>query len=276
MFFIRKHIDFRLTFLLGIPSAFTSLIGVELLLYMGSTSQRRLLGFVLFIAFGTLLVKKNWGWRVGNHPYNPETIKKLLRFVGVIELFFVSLLSGVGMGLFAISGPPIILWETKNAVPKEICRSNELAAELIQLPITLYYLLKIKHVFNEDDAQYYIVVTGSGLVGIYCGFILSDYITRRYLTNIVLGLTLLVACLACTASLSLVLRVILATIFFIPCCVCWFCVNLQARKRDELSFFELEQMIPETVVADGDDWDARESTLSFSEEDTLKSCSRKN
>lgn len=279
LLFVRKHINIRLTALLGIPSACTSLIGIELLLWMGPISQRRLLGVVLFIAFGTLLVKKKYGWRVENHPWNPATIKQLLRLSGVIELSFVSIFSGIGMGLFAISGPPIILWKTKNAVPKELCRSNVLAGELIQLPVTLYYLLQIKHVFTEDDAQYYIVVTASGLVGIYCGFILSDYVTRRYLTNIVLGLILLVACLSCTASLkSLVLRIILATIIFIPSCVCWLFVSLQVRKRDELSFFELEQMIPETVVADacGDEWEVREPSLSFTEEDTQKLISHEN
>jgi len=73
----------------------------------------------------------------------------------------------------------------------------------------------------------------------------------------------------------MVLRVILVSIVFIACCACWFCISLQAKKREELSFFELEQMIPETVMADAqeDDWVDRESTLSFTEEEILKLCS---
>jgi len=89
-------------------------------------------------------------------------------------------------------------------------------------------------------------------------------------------LILLVACVASTTSVnSLVVRGILASIVFIACCACWFCVSQQAKKREELSFYELEQMIPETVVADaeGEDWVERDSTLSFTEEDTLKLCS---
>merc|ERR1719317_1002611 len=98
-----EHVDVRLSALLGIPSALTSLIGVEVLVTFNELWLRRGLGLMLLLTYIALIIKRRWA--------KPDsfcgniTADDLLTF----QTFMVSVLSGLGGGLFAITGPPLIL-----------------------------------------------------------------------------------------------------------------------------------------------------------------------
>merc|ERR1719320_2152230 len=77
--FVRKHIVLRLTLLFAIPSALTSLLGVELLMWMSSISLRKLLGIMFFLSFASLWVRKKWGCQEWNRHSNALSVELLLR-----------------------------------------------------------------------------------------------------------------------------------------------------------------------------------------------------
>jgi len=178
VFTLWQKVDFRLSALLGIPAALSSLIGVEVLVTFDQTWLRRGLGMLLLFTYISLSLKRV----MRSEPWNPENVKTaetLLTPFGIMQVLLVSLVAGLGRGLFSIGGPPIMIWTALNGIPKDLCRANVCASLVIQLPVTLTYLLVVRNVWKDEHLSYYSFYVGGGLLGLMLGMLIAKRMVEK-------------------------------------------------------------------------------------------------
>lgn len=189
MIMLWPNVDFRLAALLGIPSALASLVGVEVLVTFDQTWLRRGLGVVLFCTYATLILRIRLAKPENLHK--GKTVDDLLTPSGIVQTFFVSVIAGLGRGLFAIGGPPVMLWATLNGVSRDVCRANVCACSVLQLPVTLVYLLVVKKVWRDEDLPYYLIFSTGGLIGLGLGYLIAKRVSEKRFKVILTCLILL-------------------------------------------------------------------------------------
>jgi len=166
-------VDFKLTALLAFPATMTSLIGIEVLVTVNQNWLRRGLGALLLVTYVILIIRK----RIAGFkdPCQLATANDLLTW----STFFVSLIIGIFRGLFGLGGPPVMIWAAYHSVPKDICRANLCASLLIQLPVSLTWLLYVKGKWKNDDVELYLASIFGALVGLALGFLAAKRVNER-------------------------------------------------------------------------------------------------
>jgi len=173
VFLLRQHVDLRLGALLGIPAALTSLIGVEVLVTFNDTWLRRGLGMMLLVTYVSLIFKRRLA--------KPEKFSKPVTAYDLLtwQTFLVSVITGIGCGLFSIGGPPLMLWASLYKVPKDLCRANVCTCFAIQYPVTVFYMLVVKKVWRNEDLPYYLIFVGGSLFGLVLGTFVAKWLNEK-------------------------------------------------------------------------------------------------
>lgn len=148
---LRKHCNFRLAVVWALSASLGSTVGVALLYALDSTWLQRALGLVLLFVFCLTLLAECQASGGRAADVSPNEAKQALGYAPfsspgrAIAILSTGLLSGLLGGLFAIPGPPTMLFALYARIGKDELRGTCAAQNALQLSVRLAALFALRN-----------------------------------------------------------------------------------------------------------------------------------
>lgn len=189
-YILREHINWKLVAHLALTQQIGIYLGMRILFQFTSVWLQRSMGAVFLIV---TLLKISAEVRPSTAPLH-DTLPSKYTFQHPREyaiIWFTGFASGVFAGLFAASGPPLMLLVAHINLPKDECRASIFALNLIQnitrVVIILFFQSTVD-VYSSHFATVAVVLTLSSIVGMSSGNIISAHINQAVFRRCMLAL----------------------------------------------------------------------------------------
>jgi uncharacterized membrane protein YfcA len=206
LFFLKKHVDWKLAIQLSIFQAFGAVAGVRILFLFHSIVLPRILGAILFLVLLQKVCYTDMRSRASEDSLTIQPLRKypFNSWTNYAVVWTTGLSSGLLSGMFGAAGPPLIIFSSAVNLDKDTTRGTVAFCDVvINFSRITAFIYNIAYASSTNGAAgdksfesysqhewvlYCGMVSAGALTGLCCGNVLAAHVDQSLFRSILLSI----------------------------------------------------------------------------------------